>query len=228
MNSAGVGQERPEGLLIVLSGPSGAGKGTVCAALRKYLPDMQYSVSVTTRPPREGEIEGVNYFFRSKEDFESMVRAGELLEWAEVYGNYYGTPRAYVERQLRAGRDVLLEIDIQGARQVREKFPRGVFVFLAPPSVLELKNRILGRGSETEESFRVRFGAVSEELQQLWEYDYVVINDEVEAACRRIQAIVIAEHLSVRRNREFYQSWIERSVADAVSIHRSTDDQSGQ
>ncbi|MBX6395014.1 MAG: guanylate kinase [Alicyclobacillaceae bacterium] len=228
MDSQGRGLDRPEGLLIVISGPSGAGKGTVCAALRKYFPDMQYSVSVTTRPPREGEREGVNYFFRSKEDFEAMIQAGELLEWAQVYGNYYGTPRRYVETQLQAGRDVLLEIDIQGARQVKEKFPQGVFVFLAPPSVRELKNRILGRGSETEESFRIRFGAVSEELRHLWEYDYVVINDEVEKACQRIRSIIIAEHLSVRRNRQFYESWIERSVADAVSIHRSADDQSGQ
>ncbi|ATY85100.1 guanylate kinase [Kyrpidia spormannii] len=216
--------DRPEGLLVVLSGPSGAGKGTVCTALREHLPAMKYSVSVTTRAPRQGEQEGVNYFFRSRQEFERMIRDGELLEWAEVYGNYYGTPRQYVEDQLRAGLDVLLEIDIQGARKVKEQFPRGVFVFLLPPSVRELKNRILGRGSETAESFRLRFGAVSDEIRQLWEYDYVVINDEVELACHRIQSIIVAEHHSVRRNRKFYESWIERGIADAVSIHRSTDD----
>ncbi len=195
------------GILFVLSGPSGAGKGTVCKALMQRMPQMCLSISVTTRAPRAGEQHGVNYFFKTREQFEEMIANDELLEWAKVYDNYYGTPRNYVESKLAEGYDVLLEIDIQGAMQVKQKYPDGVFIFLIPPSATELEARILGRGTETEESFRLRFGAARSELQMMKEYDYVVVNDLVDAACQRIEAIIAAEHCSVPRNLFLLSEW---------------------
>ncbi len=191
----------------MLSGPSGAGKGTVCKALMERGLGLNLSISVTTRPPRPGEKEGVNYFFRSKEAFEEMIRSSKLLEWAKVFDNYYGTPRDFVEEKLAAGEDVLLEIDIQGAMQVKQRFPDGVFIFLIPPSATELQARILGRGTETEASYRARFGAARQELAMMREYDYVVVNDVVERACDRIAAIVAAEHCSVSRNMHLLDEW---------------------
>ncbi|QSO53846.1 guanylate kinase [Alicyclobacillus curvatus] len=196
-----------QGILFVLSGPSGAGKGTVCKALMGRLPEMRLSISATTRQPREGEQHGVNYFFKTKDQFQIMIASGDLLEWAEVYGNYYGTPRAFVEQKLSEGSDVLLEIDIQGAMQVKETYPDGVFLFLIPPSAMELEARILGRGTETEDSFATRFGAAHEELQMMSKYDYVVVNDVVEAACERIESIITAEHCSVARNLYLLKEW---------------------
>ncbi|MFD2171454.1 guanylate kinase [Tumebacillus lipolyticus] len=198
-----------KGLLIVLSGPSGAGKGTICKALLPTMNTTHYSVSCTTRQPREGELEAVNYFFKSVDQFQEMVKQDELLEWAEVYGNYYGTPRKYVEETLAAGENVLLEIDIQGALQVKEKFPNGVFIFLMPPSLNELRSRIIGRGSETEESFNRRFGAASDEMKYISEYDYVVVNDVVENACNKVRSIITAERCNVSRNLEYYNCLIQ-------------------
>jgi guanylate kinase len=198
-----------KGLLIVLSGPSGAGKGTVCKAMLPTMTTTNFSVSCTTRQPREGEVEGVNYFFKSIDEFKGMIERDELLEWAEVYTNFYGTPRKYVDETLDAGENVLLEIDIQGALQVKKKFPNGVFIFLIPPSLDELRSRILGRGSETEESFNRRFGAASDEMSYISEYDYVVVNDEVEKASEKIKAIIAAELCSVKRNLEYYNKLIK-------------------
>ncbi|MGZ4032270.1 MAG: guanylate kinase [Tumebacillaceae bacterium] len=198
-----------KGLLIVLSGPSGAGKGTVCKAMLPTMTTTNYSVSCTTRSPREGEVEGVNYFFKSVEEFKGMIERDELLEWAEVYTNFYGTPRKYVDETLEAGENVLLEIDIQGALQVKKKFPNGVFIFLIPPSLDELRSRILGRGSETEESFNRRFGAASDEMSYISEYDYVVVNDEVENAAAKIKSIITAEKCNVKRNLEYYNELIK-------------------
>lgn len=196
-----------QGILFVLSGPSGAGKGTVCKALMGRLPEMHLSISATTRQPREGEQHGVNYFFKTKNQFQTMIESGQLLEWAKVYGNYYGTPRTFVEDKLAEGSDVLLEIDIQGAMQVKETYPDGVFLFLIPPSAMELEARILGRGTETDDSFAARFGAARDELQMMSKYDYVVVNDVVEAACERIESIITAEHCSVARNLYLLKEW---------------------
>ncbi|PTL39676.1 guanylate kinase [Alkalicoccus saliphilus] len=186
--------KREKGLLIVLSGPSGVGKGTVCGALREQDTDIKYSVSATTRSPREGEVDGVNYFFKSKEEFERMIREGEMLEHAKYVNNYYGTPRTYVEEMINKGHDVILEIEVQGALQVKESFPEGVFIFLMPPSLHELRNRIEGRGTETGDLIDSRMTVAKEEIDLMDNYDYVVENDKVELAVERIKSIVTAEN----------------------------------
>ncbi|MFK7695286.1 guanylate kinase [Paenibacillus sp. HJGM_3] len=197
------------GLLIVLSGPSGVGKGTVCAALRKKAPELVYSVSATTRAARAGEVDGVNYFFKTKEQFRSMIERDELLEWAEYVGNYYGTPRSFVEQTLNEGKDIILEIEVQGALQVKEKFGEGVFIFLMPPSLPELQSRIVNRGTETEDSIRNRMTVALDEIRLLEQYDYAVVNDQVELACQRIQAILVAEHCKRERVLPQIQKWME-------------------
>lgn len=197
------------GLLLVLSGPSGVGKGTVCKALRERMPNLVYSVSATTRAPRTGEVEGVNYFFKSKPEFEEMIRRDELLEWAEYVGNYYGTPRRFVEETLASGRDVILEIEVQGALQVKKKFPGGIFLFLAPPDLAELENRIVGRGTESEETIRHRMQVARSEIELMDQYDYVVVNDVIECACERIQAIITAEHLKKDRQIHKFRKWLK-------------------
>lgn len=199
-----------KGLLIVLSGPSGVGKGTVRKAIFSR-PDtkFEYSISMTTRTPREGEVNGVDYFFKSKEEFEQLIEQGKLLEYAEFVGNYYGTPVDYVRDTLDKGRDVFLEIEVQGARQVREKFPDGLFIFLMPPSLSELKNRIVTRGTEPEHVINNRLSVAKEEIEMMHLYDYVVENDQVELACERIRAIVVAEHCRRERLEPKYLKMLE-------------------
>ncbi|SFS61352.1 guanylate kinase [Paenibacillus sp. BC26] len=187
------------GLLIVLSGPSGVGKGTVCSELRHKQSDLIYSVSATTRSPRQGEIDGINYFFKSREQFQDMIAKDALLEYAEYVGNYYGTPRDFVERTLASGKDIILEIEVQGALKVKEKFPQGVFIFLVPPSLDVLKQRITGRGTENADIIDHRMTVAVEEMNLIHYYDYAVVNDQIDAACHRIQSIIVAEHC--RRDR---------------------------
>lgn len=197
---------KERGLLIVLSGPSGVGKGTVCRALREEEDNnLQYSVSATTRKPREGEIEGVHYFFKSREEFERMIEQKELLEHAEFVGNYYGTPVEWVRETLESGQDVILEIEVQGAFQVKELLPEAVFLFLAPPSLQELRNRLIGRGTESEEVIKQRLLVAREEIELMDAYDYVVTNDEVDKAIDRIKAIVTAEHCKRERVASLYK-----------------------
>ena len=188
-----------QGLLIVVSGPSGAGKGTVCKAYREKHPDTHLSISATTRAPRKGEIEGVNYFFKTVEDFQTMIENGDFLEYAEVYGNYYGTPKKYVRDNLMKGHDIILEIDIQGALAVKDKFEEGVFIFIVPPSMEELKRRIVTRGTETKEEVLKRFQKSYEELNFIKRYNYVIINDRVERAVDKMESIVTAEKCRVSR-----------------------------
>ncbi|MDF2960130.1 MAG: gmk [Paenibacillus sp.] len=185
---------KEKGILIVLSGPSGVGKGTVCKALRQCSPDLIYSVSATTRAPREGEVDGVNYFFKTREQFQQLIQDNQMLEWAEYVGNYYGTPRKFVEETLNAGKDIILEIEVQGALKVKQTFPQGVYIFLLPPSMDELESRIVGRGTESEETIRSRMSVAMDEIRLMEHYDYAIVNDHVEHACSRIQSIIVAEH----------------------------------
>ncbi|MBD7936778.1 MULTISPECIES: guanylate kinase [Cytobacillus] len=201
---------KEKGLLIVLSGPSGVGKGTVRKEIFSQ-PDtaFEYSISMTTRKPRQGEVDGVDYFFKSREEFETLIEQDKLLEYAEFVGNYYGTPVDYVKQTLNEGKDVFLEIEVQGAKQVREKFPDGLFIFLVPPSLSELKNRIVTRGTETEDSINHRLSAAKEEIEMMKLYDYVVENDQVENACERINSIVVAEHCRRTRVEPRYLKMLE-------------------
>jgi guanylate kinase len=188
------------GLLIVLSGPSGVGKGTVRKAIfERDDNEFQYSVSMTTRPMREGEVDGVDYYFRTKEEFEAMIEAGEMLEYAEFVGNYYGTPLTYVNQTLDEGKDVFLEIEVQGAQQVKEKVPDGVFIFLTPPDLAELKARIVGRGTDSPEVIEERMRVARQEIEMMALYDYAVVNDEVFKAVDRIKDIIVSEHYRVDR-----------------------------
>jgi guanylate kinase len=189
---------KERGLLLVISGPSGAGKGTICKALMEKN-TMWLSVSATTRQPRNGEVHGKNYFFISHEEFLSRIDQGDFLEYAEVYGNYYGTPKSNVIDMLENGKDVILEIDIQGALKVKDAFPEGIFIFILPPSMEELKQRIINRGSETPESLMTRFMSAYKEINYVSKYNYAVINDKVELAASKIESIVVAERCRVDR-----------------------------
>ncbi|MGF6376198.1 guanylate kinase [Clostridiales Family XIII bacterium PM5-7] len=184
------------GKLFIISGPSGAGKGTICQRLLENT-KVELSVSMTTRSPRPGEVDGVNYYFSTREEFEKAISEGGLLEYAEVYGNFYGTPKDKVIEKLKQGIDVVLEIDIQGALNVKTVYPNGIFIFILPPSMSELRKRITGRGSETEEAINLRLSQTLKEVSYIDKYDYCVVNGELEEAVSRVQAIVVAEHSRV-------------------------------
>lgn len=192
--------EQEKGLLIVLSGPSGVGKGTVRKAVFSETDiKFEYSISATSRPMRPGEVDGIDYFFKTRQQFENMIKNEELLEYTEYVGNYYGTPVNYVQDTLEKGKDVFLEIEVEGAKQVRKKFPDGLFIFLIPPSLSELEKRIKTRGTETDDLIKNRMSIAREELKMMNLYDYVIENDRVENAVEKIKSIVVAEHC--RRNR---------------------------
>lgn len=187
-------------LLIVVSGPSGSGKGTLCALLRQALPNLAYSISVTTRQPRPGEQNGVDYFFVSDGEFQGMIDRGEFLEWADVYGHRYGTTRRAVESHLQAGRDVLLEIDTQGAQNVRRLFPEALLIFIKPPSLQELGARITGRGTESARDLQTRMDCVSSELRAAEHYDHIVVNDKTEYALAELLQIIRDARVADRRS----------------------------
>ena len=200
---------KQKGILFILSGPSGVGKGTVRQRLFEQETHLKYSVSATTRKKRPGEKEGVDYFYKSKEEFQKMIKQDELLEYAKYVNNYYGTPKQYVEQQLEEGKDVFLEIEVQGAMQVKENFPEGVFIFLFPPSLDELKNRIVSRGTESKELVINRLKEAKKEIDMMSEYDYVVVNDDVDKAVEKVKAIIIGEHCKRERIEKQYKKILE-------------------
>ena len=204
------------GLLIVFSGPSGVGKGTVRQEIFST-PDhkFEYSVSMTTRAQRPGEVDGKDYFFRSREEFEELIRNGQMLEYAEYVGNYYGTPLTYVNETLDKGIDVFLEIEVQGALQVKKKVPDAVFIFLTPPDLNELQERLVGRGTDSEEVIALRIERAREEIALMSEYDYAIVNDEVPLAAERVKRVIEAEHFRVDRVIGRYRNMIsEKKLSD--------------
>lgn len=182
-----------QGLLIVLSGPSGVGKGAMGSTLLKEDPNICYTVSVTTRQPRKGEKEGQNYYYISREEFFRRRDNGDFLEWAEVYGNYYGTLHSEVDRLLQDGKTVILEIDTQGAMQIKAAYPSGVLVFVLPPSLAELKRRIVARGSETAATLKLRLSQAEQEIAMAEQYDYTIINDNLKKAVSELRAVIAQE-----------------------------------
>lgn len=188
-----------KGFLLVLSGPSGSGKGTVSNELLNRNKDVVFSVSATTREPRIGEMDGLNYIFIDDKTFEEMVKQDKFLEYAFVHKDYYGTPRDFVMKQIEKGEIVLLEIDVQGALQIKRNYKEAVFIFLLPPTMDELKNRIIKRGTESEEDINRRFENAFKELDFVGEYDYFVVNEKVNEAVSNIESIIVAEKLRVKR-----------------------------
>lgn len=189
------------GILTVVSGFSGAGKGSIMKALlEKY--DYELSVSATTRQPREGEVHGREYFFLTREEFQRMIQEDEFVEWAEYVGNYYGTPKSYVEEKLRDGKDVILEIEIQGALKVREQFPDALLLFITPPSAEELCSRLMNRGTESKEKITQRLVRASEEAIYMDSYDYIIVNEknQLEACVEKVNQIIVNEHSKVSKN----------------------------
>ena len=192
-----------KGVLTVVSGFSGAGKGTVMKRLIQKYDDYALSISVTTRKPREGERDGIEYFFKTKEEVETMIKNDEFLEYARYVDNYYGTPRFYVEEMLAKGKNVILEIEIQGAMQIKAKNSEAVLVFVTPPSFEELRNRLVGRGTETADVIESRLRRASEEAEGMPSYDYILVNDQVEDCVDRLHQIILSERAKTQRNEEF-------------------------
>jgi guanylate kinase len=188
-----------QGTLIVLSGSSGVGKSTVIARVLQEKPDLYFSVSFTTRPPRDGEVDGVNYHFVTKEDFQRRIQAGEFLEWAEYVGNYYGTSLTVIREKLEQGIDVLLDIEVQGAATVREKMPEAVTLFVIPPSFTELSRRLHDRGTDSEEKIQARLETARREAKEIVNYDYIVVNETVEQAAQEVLSILTASRCRKER-----------------------------
>ncbi len=194
-----------KGILIVVSGFSGAGKGTIMKELLKRYDNYALSVSATTRKPRPGEEEGEAYFFKTTDEFEKMIAKDELIEYAKYVENYYGTPRVYVEEQLKAGKDVILEIEIQGALKVKKKFPHTLLLFVTPPTASELRRRLVNRGTEEEDVIEYRIGRAKEEAEGMEQYDYLIINDRLEECVEEVHRIIEGEHRRSFRNQEFIE-----------------------
>ena len=201
-----------KGLLVVISGPSGVGKGTVREALfKREGHDLVYSVSMTTRKPRVGEVDGREYYFVTEEEFKKRIEEGKFLEYTQFVGNYYGTPLDKVNEHLEEGKEVVLEIEVDGAGQVREKMPNGVFIFVAPPTMADLKKRLKRRGTESDEVIEERFNKAKREIGLAELYDYIVVNDTVENAADKIMAIIRSEHAKTTRSLSGYKKLLEEA-----------------
>lgn len=208
---------KDEGILLVVSGPSGAGKGTICSALRQAYPDIHYSVSMTTRAPRSGEREGISYYFRKETEFRELIQRNAFLEYAQVYDHFYGTPKKYVLDQVARGKTVLLEIDIQGAMQVKKTYPKGVFIYIVPPSLQILSQRIHDRGTDSEEVIQKRLSQITRELALAHQYDYIIVNDVLEQAVRKTSAILEAERCKLSRNEGQIETIFKQYITKEVS-----------
>ncbi len=198
-----------KGKLLVISGPSGAGKGTICNEIFKEFENIEFSVSMTTRSPRPGEVEGKNYFFSDKKTFEEMIAKDEFFEYAKVFGNYYGTPKKAVMDRLNEGKDVILEIDVQGAIQIEEAYDEAIMIFILPPSLKELKKRICTRATESEEVIQRRLKEAIKEIGCLNHYKYVIINDDLKIAVQNLKSIIRAEHLKIEDKTEIINKYRE-------------------
>jgi guanylate kinase len=202
-----------KGLLLVISGFSGAGKGTVMKEIMKKYDDYALSISATTRLPREGEVDGREYFFKTVEQFKQMINENKLIEYANYVGNYYGTPKEYVENHLEAGKNVILEIEIQGALNIKKLYPDAVLMFIMPPDAKELENRLRGRGTEDEKTVHARLMRAAEEAEGVEAYDYIVVNDDVTKCAERINDIVICEKSKASNNLDVINN-IRRELKD--------------
>jgi len=210
-------KEKNKGIIIVISGPSGAGKGSICKRIVEEMEDVKISVSMTSRNPRETEKEGVDYYFVTKEAFEEKIAKDEFLEYAIVHGgNYYGTPKSSIEELINNGINVILEIDIQGALKIKELIKDAIFIFIMPPSMKELKNRLIKRNTETKESMLERFKTAYKELNEYKKYNYVVANDELEVAVNKVKSIIISEKCRVDRIEEIFLSSSEEEVHEEL------------
>jgi len=185
------------GLLFVISGPSGVGKGTLREKVFNIFPDLEYSVSMNTRPPRKGEIEGKDYYFVTIDEFKKMIKENKFVEWAIVHGDYKGTPIKFLIDELQKGRDVLLELDVQGAMQVKEKFPDGIFIFIAPPTWKDLEDRLRKRNTEGEKALKKRLKDARVEIKYKKNYNYLVVNDSIKTALKKLESIIIAERCKI-------------------------------
>lgn len=198
------------GMLIILSGPAGVGKGSVVKRAMELVDNLYMSVSVTSRKPRPGEIDGVHYFFKSREQFEDMIREQRLIEWVEYCGNYYGTPKEYVTQQLEKGRNIVLEIEVEGSMKIKNMFKDAILCFIVPPSYEELERRLRGRRTEDEETIQRRLKRALEEFRYIPQYDYIILNDTVEDAARRFASIIQAEQMKAFRNLELMERLTSR------------------
>ena len=217
MKVSSILKEKTRGSLVVISGPSGCGKGTIIEQYMKNNRDHTWlSISCTSRDMRPGDKEGENYYFLTRKEFEDMIKKGEFLEYAEYNGNYYGTPKEYIENRLAAGTDVVLEIEVQGALKVKELIPESICIFVMPPSMKELKNRLVGRGTESKDKILGRFKTAYKEINEVSKYNYVVTNDEVDKAVDKIRAILVSEKCRVDRIEEVYLGNEEEEIHELL------------